>query len=222
MMDTHSLALEETDSAPANLEDLTRRMDDAEEQRNDHVSYLERNMQPTTEYGLTASQDDTIHSLALMSPESLEARCSELGRRVVDLKQEAYTNTFECQTHYSFCFTYNRRYLRLRDQLKNAPQHFVLNTDDPTYLVQATNLIALDTERAKSQAEMVRIMRRELVIFADLKQTYLELAKLEGVEDMPEIKEILEMLAGRIERQYEVRRHFGRRLLHHASGAGGI
>jgi hypothetical protein len=157
-----------------------------------------------------------------MSPEALEVRCSELGRRVVDLKQEAYTNTFECQTHYSFWFTYNRRYLRLRDQLKNAPQHFVLNTDDPTYLVQATHLIALDTERAKSQAEMMRIMRRELVIFAELGQTYLELAKLEGVEDMPEIKEILEMLAGRIERQYEVRRHFGRRLLHHASGAGGI
>jgi hypothetical protein len=221
-LDAHSLALEETDSAPANLEDLTPRMDDADEQRNDDVSQPDRCLQPTSEYALTDPQDATTHSFALMSAEALEARCSELGRRVVDLKQEAYTNTFECQTHYSFWFTFNRRYIRLRDQLKNAPQHFVLNTDDPTYLVQATNLIALDTERAKSQAEMVRIMRRELVIFAELEQTYLELAKLEGVEDMPEIKEILEMLAGRIERQYEVRRHFGRRLLHHASGAGGI
>jgi hypothetical protein len=221
-MDMHHLALDEAGSPAANVEDLTPRMDDADEQGNDHVSYLNRDTQTTPEYGLTDPQDATTHSLAQMSTEALEARCSELGRRVVDLKQEAYTNTFECQTHYSFWFTFNRRYIRLRDQLKNAPQHFVLNTDDPTYLVQATNLIALDTERAKSQAEMVRIMRRELVIFAELEQTYLELAKLEGVEDMPEIKEILEMLAGRIERQYEVRRHFGRRLLHHASGAGGI
>jgi hypothetical protein len=97
-----------------------------------------------------------------------------------------------------------------------------LDTNDPTYLVQTTNLIALDTERARAQAEMMKIMRRELVIFAELEQTYLEWAKLKGVEDTPEIKEILEMLAGRIERQYEVKRHFGKRLLHHASGASGI
>jgi hypothetical protein len=93
---------------------------------------------------------------------------------VVDLKQETHANTTECQNHYCWWFRYNRRYLILRDQLKNAPQNFVLNTDDPTYLEQTTNLIALDTERARAQAEMMRIMRRELVIFAELEGVYLE------------------------------------------------
>jgi hypothetical protein len=175
-----------------------------------------------SEYELTKSQDNTTHSFALMSAQAQADRCSEIERRVVDLKRETHANTTECQNHYSWWFTHNRRYLVLRDQLKNAPQNFVLNTDDPTYLEQTTNLIALDTERVRAQAEMMRIMRRELVIFAELEGVYLEWAKLRGVEGTPEMEEILETLAQRIERQYEVRRNFGKRLLHHASGAGGI
>jgi hypothetical protein len=82
-------------------------------------------------------------------------------------------------------------------------------------------LIAIDTQRAKAQAGLTRVMRRDLEISAELKELAVEWAKLKGVEGTKESDEKIEGIDEYIRNQHETRRTFGQRLFWYASRAGG-
>jgi hypothetical protein len=83
---------------------------------------------------------------------------------------------------------------------------------------QITNLIILDTQRAKAQAGVTRFMRRDLEISVELRELAVELKDVEGLR---ESDEKIEAIDKNIVRQHETRGKFGKRLFWYISRAGG-
>lgn len=168
------------------------------------------------ELELTQAQDRFSCLVALIPTRPNIDRALEIQRQVTGLKQESLDNAKKCQYQYIWWLTYNRRYLRLKHQLESVTKPLVLQTKDATRLQQITDLLALDTERAKVQAALTSLIRRELKIFEEFKQGYLEWVEIMGVD----IDEgFLERLAQRVRRQNEITRKLGQRLVGHALGA---
>jgi hypothetical protein len=168
------------------------------------------------ELRLTQAQDKFSRLVAMMPARPDVDRALEIQRQVTGLKQESIDNAKECQNQYIWWLTYNRRYLRLEAQLESVAKPLVLDTKDATRLQQITDLLILDTERAKAQAALAILIRRELKIFEEFKQGYLEWIEIMGV-DVDE--GFLERLAQRVRRQNEITRKLGQRLVGHALGA---
>lgn len=145
-------------------------------------------------------------------------RVRELEKRNLKLRKEVTINGKECQHQYTKWLKYNRRYLRLQKRLESVAKPLVLDINDPARLQQMTDLLALDAERAKAQAALTGLLRRELKIFGKFKQGYLDWNEVMGDEDTPYALESLKMLAERAQKQYQVRRQLGKKLLHHALG----
>jgi hypothetical protein len=147
------------------------------------------------------------------------SRVLEIERQAKALKQESIDSAMECQHQYVWWLRYNHRYLRLHKQLQIAAQPLVLDTNDAARLQQITDLLALDTERAKAQAALTRLIRRDLEIFEEFKRGYLEWVEITGVDDADRM---LWNIAKRVKRQYHITRWLGQRLHRHALESGDI
>lgn len=222
-MDMHDPVTGDTGSATTNIEDLSFRSDGAGSQSNDDsdVSHLNKTVRTMSDIRPTESQSDVLHPFALMSAEAKEARCLEIEKQEVKLRQELPTLVTECQPHHSNWHFYNRRYLHLRAQIDSLTESHISDAFGIVLLDQSTRLIAIDTQRAKAQAGLTRVMRRDLEISAELKELAVKRAKLKGVEGTKESDEKIEGIDEYIRNQHETRRTFGQRLFWYASRAGG-
>jgi hypothetical protein len=217
-MDVEDLITEHTVSGAVNTSNLSPGVMEAvnRSDRNADVSFFWTGTNnSTSELQLTQAQDRFARLVALMPARPNIDRALEIQRQATGLKQESIDNAQECQYQYIWWLTYNRRYLRLKAQLENVAKPLVLDPRDATHLQQITELLILDTERAKAQAALTRLTRRELKIFEEFKQGYLEWVEIMGVV----VDEgFLERLAQRVRRQYEITRKLGQRLVGHALG----
>jgi hypothetical protein len=222
-IDVQDLITRQTGSAAANMQDLSSMLTsaDSHSSNDSDVSQLNTTVQTISDRRLTKTQADTTHSIALMSTEAKEIRCLEIEQQEAKLKQELPTLIRECQPHYRNWHVYNRRYLHLKAQIDSLTRTRVPDALALALFNQATNLIALDNQRAKAQAGITRVMRRDLEISVELRELAVEWAKLKGVEGVKESDEKIEAIEKDIMKQHESRGNFGKRLFWYASRAGG-
>jgi hypothetical protein len=156
-----------------------------------------------------------------LSTEEKEIRCLEIEQQEAKLKQEIPALIRECQPHYRNWHHYNRHYLHLKAQIGSLTHSGIPDAFGIVLFEQTTRLIAIDTQRAKAQAGVTRVMIRDLEISVELRELAIEWAKLKGVEGTRESDEKIEAIDKNIIRQHETRGRFGKRLFWYASRAGG-
>lgn len=112
-------------------------------------------------------------------------------------------------------FRCNRRYLRKQKQMGSLVEPLVLDIDDPSQLQQASQLLALDTQRVNLQLSITQLQRKLVDLLEAWDGVFVQYCKLLGVEK--ELHQIKWFEAKKKEAQ-EMIRELGQTMLRAAIG----
>ncbi|KAH0358007.1 hypothetical protein KCU83_g645, partial [Aureobasidium melanogenum] len=147
-------------------------------------------------------------------------RAMELESQAQTLSREMDKIDAEGHQHYREWNRYNRRYLRLQKRTGNTAEPLVLNIDNTAQLQQASDLLALDAQRANTQLAMTQIRQRLLEIQAELKKMYIEFAMLLGSQESPGFAKDMQWLSEEEKRHHKMRKELGEQMLKRAIVGG--
>ncbi|KAG9603527.1 hypothetical protein KCU77_g1779, partial [Aureobasidium melanogenum] len=177
---------------------------------NDHAH---ENDHPTGEGD--SHRDDTSSTPAA---KARYERAMELESQAQTLSREMDKIDAEGHQHYREWNRYNRRYLRLQKRTGNTAEPLVLNIDNTAQLQQASDLLALDAQRANTQLAMTQIRQRLLEIQAELKKMYIEFAMLLGSQESPGFAKDMQWFSEEEKRHHKMRKELGEQMLKRAIG----
>ncbi|KAG9653810.1 hypothetical protein KCU64_g7637, partial [Aureobasidium melanogenum] len=148
----------------------------------------------------------------------IRERAMELESQAQTLSREMDKIDTEGHQHYREWNRYNRRYLRLQKRTGNTAEPLVLNIDNTAQLQQASDLLALDAQRANPQLAMTQIRQRLLEIQAELKKMYIEFAMLLGSQESPGFAKDMQWFSEEEKRHHKMRKELGEQMLKRAIG----
>ena len=115
----------------------------------------------------------------------MKERANELERQRDMISEELLRARIEGSVRCQEWFKCNRRYLRKQKQMGSLLEPLVLDIDDTTQLQQASQLLALDTQRANLQLSITQLQRKLLDLLEAWDGVFAQYCKLLGVEREP-------------------------------------
>ncbi|KAH0340587.1 hypothetical protein KCU81_g6793, partial [Aureobasidium melanogenum] len=160
-----------------------------------------------------AHQDKIPFDPSAMTIKARHERAMEVTSQAKKLAQEMEKIDAEGPQHYREWNRCNRRYLRLQKRMGNVEEPLILDFDDTAQLQKASDLLALDTQRANAQLAMVQIRQRMLEIEAEIKELYIEFTILTGGRATSSFAKDLEWFVEEEKRHHKIRKDLGEQML---------